>query len=124
MGVEGGVKGEVKQITYSRFCRGKKGEREEEREEYWAVASGDRNFIHVTKPRTLARLRDKAASQGLVNEVGYLGVLYSFQGFPSGSDSKESTCNAGDPGFNPWVRKSPWRRGWLPTPVFLPGESH
>ena len=23
-----------------------------------------------------------------------------------------------------WVRKIPWRRKWLPTPVFLPGESH
>ena len=28
------------------------------------------------------------------------------------------------PGFNPWVRKIPWRRKWQPTPVFLPGESH
>ena len=28
------------------------------------------------------------------------------------------------PGFNPWVRKIPWRREWLPTPVFLAGESH
>ena len=27
-------------------------------------------------------------------------------------------------GFNPWVRKIPWGRNWLPTPVFLPGESH
>ena len=26
--------------------------------------------------------------------------------------------------FSPWVRKSPWRRPWQPTPVFLPGESH
>ena len=26
--------------------------------------------------------------------------------------------------FDPWVRKNPWRREWLPTPVFLPGESH
>ena len=26
--------------------------------------------------------------------------------------------------FNPWVRKSPWRRTWHPTPVFLYGESH
>ena len=25
-------------------------------------------------------------------------------------------------GFNPWVEKIPWRREWLPTPVFLPGE--
>ena len=28
------------------------------------------------------------------------------------------------PGFNPWVRKIPRRREWLPTAVFLPGESH
>ena len=26
--------------------------------------------------------------------------------------------------FNPWVQKIPWRRAWLPTPVFLPGELH
>ena len=26
------------------------------------------------------------------------------------------------PGFNPWVRKIPWRRKWQPTPVLLPGE--
>ena len=25
--------------------------------------------------------------------------------------------------FHSWVRKIPWRREWLPTPVFLPGES-
>ena len=31
----------------------------------------------------------------------------------------------GRPGFGPWVRKSPREgNGWLPTPVFLPGESH
>ena len=28
------------------------------------------------------------------------------------------------PGFSPWIRKIPWRREWLLTPVFLPGESH
>ena len=27
-------------------------------------------------------------------------------------------------GFNPWVKKIPWRRAWQPTPVFLPGEPH
>ena len=26
--------------------------------------------------------------------------------------------------FNPWVRKTPWRRARQPTPVFLPGDSH
>ena len=28
------------------------------------------------------------------------------------------------PGFDPWVRKIPWRREWQPTPGFSPGESH
>ena len=26
--------------------------------------------------------------------------------------------------FNLWVGKIPWRRKWLPTPLFLPGEFH
>ena len=28
------------------------------------------------------------------------------------------------PVFNPWVGKIPWRREWLPTPIFFPGEFH
>ena len=38
---------------------------------------------------------------------------------PGGSDGKESTCNAGDLGW-----EDPWRRAGQPTPVFLPGEFH
>ena len=34
------------------------------------------------------------------------------------------TVKCRTPSFNPWVRKSPWRRKWQPTPVLLPGESH
>ena len=30
----------------------------------------------------------------------------------------------GRPRFDPWVGKIPWRKECLPTPVFLPGESH
>ena len=26
--------------------------------------------------------------------------------------------------FDPWVKKIPWRREWLPTPIFLPEELH
>ena len=37
----------------------------------------------------------------------------------SGSDGKESACNAGD-----LVGKISWRRERLPIPVFLPGEFH
>ena len=41
-----------------------------------------------------------------------------YMGFPGGSYGKESAYKAGDPGFDPW------RREWLPTPIFLPGEFH
>ena len=54
--------------------------------------------------------------------------LLDILGFPGGSDGKESARNAGDlgliSGFNLWVGKIPWRREWLPNPVFLTGEIH
>ena len=28
------------------------------------------------------------------------------------------------PGLDTWVGKIPWRKEWLPTPIFLPGEFH
>ena len=48
-------------------------------------------------------------------------------GFPGGAGGKEPICQCRRHkrlGFNPWVKKIPWKREWLPTPVFLPGESH
>ena len=44
--------------------------------------------------------------------------------FLSWLNGKESTCQCRRYGFDPWVRKIPWRRKWQPAPVFLPGESH
>ena len=41
-------------------------------------------------------------------------------GFLGSSDSKESTCSE----VQSLIWKLPWRREWLPTPVFLPGEFH
>jgi len=37
---------------------------------------------------------------------------------------KNPSANTGDRrrGFDPWVRKIPWRRKWQPTPGFLPGK--
>ena len=46
-------------------------------------------------------------------------------GFPVGASGKEPACQYRRHkrlGFNPCVRKIPWRRAWHPTPVFLPGE--
>ena len=45
-------------------------------------------------------------------------------GFPGGSDSKESACTAGDPGWIPGLGRAPGEGNGYPTPVFLPGESH
>ena len=44
--------------------------------------------------------------------------------FPGGSEVKSFCFQCGRPGFDPWVRKIPWRKKWQPTPVFLPRESH
>ena len=38
--------------------------------------------------------------------------------------SSSSSMQYRRPGFDPWVRKIPWRKKWQPTPAFLPGESH
>ena len=46
------------------------------------------------------------------------------RGFPAGSDSKESACNAGDLGLIPRLGRFPWRREQLPTSAFWPGEFH
>ena len=42
---------------------------------------------------------------------------------PYGSNSKVHLQRR-RPRFDPWVGKIPWRRKWLPNPVFLPGKFH
>ena len=47
--------------------------------------------------------------------------------FSGGASGKEPACQCRRDkrhGFDPWIRKIPWRRKWQPTPVFLPGEFH
>ena len=46
-------------------------------------------------------------------------------GFPGGASGQEPTSQCRRQKryrFNLWVRKSPWRRAWQPTPEFLPGD--
>ena len=53
-----------------------------------------------------------------------MGPPVAFPGNPSG---REPACKCRiwkKRGFDPWVRKIPWRRKWQPVLVFLPGESH
>ena len=43
---------------------------------------------------------------------------------PWGCKQSDMTERLNWTGFDPWVRKIPWRRKWQPTPMFLPGKSH
>ena len=43
---------------------------------------------------------------------------------PKWLTGKEFACQHRSVGFDPWVRKIPWRKTWQPTPVFLPGKCH
>ena len=45
-------------------------------------------------------------------------------GFPGSSNSKESTCNVGDPSLIPGLGRSPGEGNGKTTPFFLPGEFH
>ena len=51
------------------------------------------------------------------------GLLLDY-GSTSGKKSAGQCRRCKRHGFNPWVRKIPWRRKWHPTPVFLPGKPH
>ena len=50
-------------------------------------------------------------------------IVCSHSRLPRWLSGKEPACQCRGHKFNPWVRKTPWRRKWQPTPVFLPGES-
>ena len=44
-----------------------------------------------------------------INDWSFLGSF----------SDKEPACQCNRPGFDPWVRRIPWRRKWQPTLVFL-----
>ena len=53
--------------------------------------------------------------------------LSFFVGIPGGANGKEHACQSKRykrHGFDPWIRKIPWRRPWQLTAGFLPGKSH
>ena len=66
---------------------------------------------NIHKTTTLNRLRKKPIDKLIL------------MGFSGGSDSKDSACNAGDPG-SILGQEDPLEKGMATTPVFLPGESY
>ena len=64
---------------------------------------------------------------GSSGSVQHMLPFYAGKIATDGTCGKEPTCQSQetrDFGFDPWVRKIPWRRSRQPTPVFLPGESY
>ena len=51
-------------------------------------------------------------------------IICTSTDFPGSSDSKKIYLQSRKPGFHPWVSKIPWRREWLPIPIFWPREFH
>ena len=49
-------------------------------------------------------------------------MCFTLKGFPGGSDGKEATCSAGNPGSIPGPGRSSGEGNGYP--VFLPGEFH
>ena len=69
--------------------------------------------------------------EGLVSDISlrkfvslFILLVFPLQELPWWLRSKESACHFRRCGFDPWVGMISWRRKWLPTPVFLPGEFH
>ena len=57
--------------------------------------------------------------------TNWTGLNWTYPHLASLGAQRWSVClQCGRPGFDPWVRKIPWKRKWQPTPVFLPEEPH
>ena len=76
---------------------------------------------------------DRGTWQATVHEVTRVGHdlmqnhhHYLFRGFPGGAVVKNRPQCRGRRrcGFDPWVRKIPWKKKWQPDLVFLPGKFH
>ena len=71
----------------------------------------------ITSQRPLFYMRSH--SELLSGDTFGRGTIQPPTGSPGGSDGKESAYDAGDPSSVPGSRKIPWKRAWLPIPVFL-----
>ena len=84
----------------------------------------DRN--NVTYKQIFKRIIQRKSFSCEMWHCYYSGAGFPM-GFPRWCSGKESTCQCRRLkrlGFDPWIRKIPWRRARQPTPVFLPGEIH
>ena len=72
-------------------------------------------FPHVSEPSQFKPMLLKSTVLGNSLDGGV--------GFPGNAVVQNLPANAGDAGFDPWVRKNSWRRKRQLTPVLFPGKS-
>ena len=79
-----------------------------------------RRFVHVFLnfyPKSIcfvAQLLAYGFVLFYINEFGFFFFFFTSKGFPGGSDSKETVCNAGDLGSTPGSGRSPGERNGNP----------
>ena len=56
-------------------------------------------------------------------ERGDWWMLRAKCGLPTWFSGEEFTCQHRRCKFDPWIGKTPWKRKWQPTSIFLPGKS-
>ena len=86
-------------------------------------------FLYLKKSHWEKKKNSKKQWEEKITPVEWLGSLCTCVcvGFPKWLSCKESACQFRRHkrhGFNPWVRKTPWRRKQQLKPVFLPVKSH
>ena len=72
---------------------------------------------------TLARILKIPFNPPHFSPLPFILLPSSINSFPGVTSSKEPTCQE-NAGSIPGSGRSPWRREWQPTPVFLPGKFH
>ena len=78
------------------------------------------NWLNIG--RTYSRLRHIGQDTGSFYAFGSLGSFYQLPTCASLVAHRVKNPHCRRPGLDPWVGKTPWRKEWLPTPVFLSRE--
>ena len=92
----------------------------------WSLLSKVALVLGVGRMYSWISLQTQRLSQPVLPEHSIKIVIKHVKGFPDGASVKNPPSNSGDLicGFEPWIKRIPWRRAWQHHLVFLPGEPH
>ena len=91
---------------------------------YLSISDLFRGLQALGKPGPIYLCRELISVTYPTWSASEVGNHQWFTGLPWRLRQWKIWLQCGRPRFNPWVSKISWRLEWLPTPVFLPGESH